>query len=118
MGGLKTPLCGVSSMEHIDLINRIIEAEQRARELSDEARDKRAGMFTELEAAAADMRGSYLERAHARIEKVREFEDEFTRETLEGLEKTFNEDMISIETAFERNHDKWVDELFVMIVGR
>ena len=103
-------------MEHIDLINRIIEAEQRARALSDEALEKRMGMYTELETATNGLRESYLERARSRIEKVRELEDKFTDETLAELEATFKKDMLSIETAFEQNQDKWVDKLFSMIV--
>lgn len=105
-------------MEHIDLINRIIEAEQRARHLADEAREKRKAMHTELETATTGLRESYLDRARARIEKVKERETSFTEERLAELSVAFEADMKSIEAAFEKNQDEWVDKLFSMIVRR
>ena len=105
-------------MEHIDLINKIIEAEQRARQLADEAREKRKNMHSEIETATVDLRDSYLGRARVRIEKVKEREAAFTEERLAELDAAFEKDKESIEAAFEKSQEEWINKLFSMIVRR
>jgi vacuolar-type H+-ATPase subunit H len=104
-------------VEHIELITKIIEAEEHARQLAEDAKHKRDAMQDDLKASATGLRENYFERAEARLKKVREQETIIAEEKIAELDKTFERDAKTIEDAFEKNHDAWADKLFNIIVG-
>ncbi len=103
-------------MEHITLINKIIEAEQEAQRLAAEALKKRESMHSELKVARSTLRDSYFGRAKLRIDKIREREAALAVEQLAELDSTYTKNLASIESAFKQNEAQWVDTLFGMIV--
>ncbi|GHV05507.1 hypothetical protein FACS1894217_02510 [Clostridia bacterium] len=104
-------------MEHIDLINKIIEAEERARQVAEAAKQKRENLEEDLKANTGGLRDSYFERAEARLKKVREREAALAEERITELDKTFERDEASIKAAYAKNKDVWVEKLFKMIVA-
>lgn len=102
----------------IELINKIIEAEQNARKLAEEAYEKRDTMRSELSTSREDLRREYFARAEARIQKVREQNKVIAGEQVAVLDETFTHDLERIEMAFKENQDEWADKLFGMIIGR
>lgn len=102
----------------IELINKIIEAEQNARKLAEEAYEKRDTMRSELGTSTEDLRREYFVRANARIQKVREQNKVIAGEQIAVLDETFTLDLERIETAFKQNQDEWTEKLFDIIIGR
>ena len=103
-------------MKHIDLINSIVEAEQRAQKMSDAALKRREGLQREIDKKAAALRESYYARADARIVKICEREAAIAAEQIAELDRVFDRDMASIEAAYTEHKDEWADKLFDMIV--
>lgn len=102
----------------IELINKIIEAEQNARKLAEEAYEKRDTMRSELGTSTEDLRREYFSRAEARIQKVREQNKVIIGEQVAVLDETFTHDLERIEMAFKENQDEWANKLFGVIIGR
>lgn len=102
----------------IELINKIIEAEQNARKLAEEAYEKRDTMRSELGTSTEDLRREYFARANTRIQKVREQNKVIAGEQIAVLDETFTRDLERIETAFTQNQDEWTEKLFDLIIGR
>lgn len=59
-------------MEYEALINRILEAEQTAREITREAHEKQAHMEESLKQEEARIKADYLARADQRLEQLRQ----------------------------------------------
>ncbi|MCL2084853.1 MAG: hypothetical protein FWH06_06330 [Oscillospiraceae bacterium] len=102
-------------MEHIELLSRIVDAERRARQMSEDALKRREEIQSELAQKTAGLRESYFARADARLEKVRKREEALAAERISELDRVFDGDMEAIETAFARNREAWADKLFKMI---
>ncbi|GHV33696.1 hypothetical protein FACS18949_08340 [Clostridia bacterium] len=103
-------------MEHIELINKIIEAEERARQMAEVALQKRDNMQEDLKTNTSGLRDSYFQRAEARLKMVHEREAALAEEQIAELDKTFGRDAQSIEDSYVKNKDAWVEKLFQMIV--
>lgn len=105
-------------MEHISLINRIIEAEQRAQEIFNAARSKHQNLQADLKGATEDIQKGYRERASRRIEEVRRQEDKHAVECIAELDERFARDLSAMEGTFATHRADWVNTLFSLIVGR
>lgn len=105
-------------MDHIEIINKIVEAEQTAQRIADEARAKLASLDTDLVAENEKMRKQYFERADKRIASVREREGAIADEMIAELEKKLEQDLEGIERLAREQNDNWVSTIFSMIVGR
>lgn len=108
----------VSALKHVDLINRIIEAEQKAQQLAGQARDKKLHLHEELRESAANMRQTYFDRANHRIDSVRERENSQNDEKIMALTVMQNLELANMETTFLQHRDEWIEKLFSMIVDR
>ena len=105
-------------MGHVDVINRIIEAEQRARQIASEAREKQNNLSVDLQNEEKNMRETYRLRAVRRIEKVAEREKALLQEQMDAMEKHFEEELSKMEKHYAENRDAWAEKLFLMIVGK
>ncbi len=105
-------------MEHVNLINRIIEAENKARQISDEAHQKLQTLSIDLKEECAGIRHEYLERAEHRIAMVRRKENELANEKITEIDRQFQEDLKLLDKTFSDHGDEWVDKLFHLIVDR
>lgn len=104
-------------MEHIELINKIIESEQRAKAMAEEALRQRESLQVNLKETATTLHDTYFERADTRLAKVKEREAALAEEQIADLDEVFDNDMRSIETAFAENQPQWVEKLFQMIIN-
>lgn len=105
-------------MERSDLIFNIVDAERRAKLITNEAIAKRKGLDEEIEQAVRSMRDNYMERAEARIEKVRRTENDAAREQIEMLDERRKSALSRIDSSFEKNGEAWVDTIFSHVIGR
>ena len=105
-------------MKHVDIINRIVEAEQRARQIAAEAQEKLAHLQADLENERKNLRETYLQRAERRVEMVREREQALMREQLDEMDKHFTSERDMLERLFADHRTDWVDKLFTMVTER
>ncbi len=104
-------------MEYEALINRILEAEQTAREITREAREKQAHLEEDLKQEQAKLRADYLARADRRLETLRGEIEQEKAAALAAQDARFAEARAKIEQAYSRYGDNWVDTLFRQAVG-
>ena len=105
-------------MLHVELINRIIEAEHKAREMADTAKAKRLSLKSDLQGAAEEIRGSYYQRAVRRIEEVREKERLICDEQIRQLDNHYVQELSHMEGKFAEHRSEWVNKLFALTVMR
>ena len=105
-------------MEYEALINRILEAEQTAREITREAREKQAHMEEDLRREQEEIRADYLARADQRLEQLRRDVEREKAAALAAQDARFDEARAKIERAYARYGDNWVDTLFRQTVGQ
>lgn len=105
-------------MEHVDLINRIIEAEQEAQRIAGEARGKLDTLPEELKDKTETLRREIYKRADRRIREVRAQEEVWTAERVADLGARHTEDLAALESSFAEHRQEWAGKLLDMVVGR
>ncbi|MDR1735661.1 MAG: hypothetical protein LBR85_02170 [Oscillospiraceae bacterium] len=105
-------------MEHIDLINRIIEAEQEAQRIAGEARDKLRALPADLKSQTDKVRRDLYARADSRIEEVRREEEQYASDTVAELDARFKSDLAELEGVFAAHSKAWEDRLFALVTER
>ena len=103
-------------MEHLDVIVRIIEAEQAAQKVADEVWQKKQTLAEDLVQQKNEIHESLIQRAQRRIEIVRQQEQQDANESLATLDGKFQLKQFQMERRFEENREKWVDELFQFMI--
>ena len=104
-------------MDYAEMVSQIMAAEQGAKTLADEAREKRQQMQEGLEREVAALREDYMDRSNRRLEEVRQTEETAAQEALARLDARLERTMRAVEASYEKNKERWVDALFSMIVG-
>ena len=104
-------------MDYAEMVSQIMAAEQGAKALAQEARERREQVQADLEREVSAMRESYMERARNRLEAVQHTEERAAQEALEKLDRRLDSVMQAVEVSYEKNKERWVDTLFSMIVG-
>ena len=99
-----------------DVINRIIEIEEKARRITDEGRSYREGLSDRIKAAQEELALDIEEKTSLRLEKIRaqELHDE---EGEVSLVKAKGEAAVKkLEKNFSENREKWLDELWQKVI--
>ena len=104
-------------MRHSDMINSIVEAEHHAREITDNAEEKRRHLDEEVAQVVCQMEKEYEEKAKLRIEQAKREEEALRQRSLAELEGRLQSAMDDLEKKSQIQHDAWVDALFSHIVG-
>ena len=104
-------------MEYEALINRILEAEQTAREITREAHEKQAHMEESLKQEEVRIKADYLARADQRLEQLRQEIEQEKANALAAQDARFADARAKLERAYSRYGDNWVDTLFRQAVG-
>lgn len=105
-------------MEHIDILKKIIEVEQQAQAIADSAEQKRAHLSEDIEKAKENLKNDYAARAKRRIQMVSDAERKAADEKIAGIDRLLNDKMREVETVFQANHGRWVQDLFTAVVGQ
>ena len=105
------------AMEYVELVNKIIEAEHSAREIAQEAQEKEASLDQDLARDTQRLREDYFARADRRIQMVEQAEERSAQESMARSDQKLSEALASVESAYRRNRDRWVEILFRRIVG-
>ena len=103
-------------MEYSELIDRILSAEQNARQLTQQAKEREQSLETSLKEEAETLRTGILERAHRRVAAMEKEEQSRAQKQLEKMDREHKSALAGLEDKLKRHGDKWVDTLFRMIV--
>ena len=104
-------------MEYVNLVSKIVAAEESAREIAKEAQVRESSLEQDLEREIARMRESYMARAKHRVEEVEQTEARAAEEDLARWDKKLEQAMSAVEASYARNKDAWVETLFQRSVG-
>ena len=99
-------------MEHIDVINRIIEAEHRALAVVGEAQAQRERLPDIIAEAAERLRGEYLARADNEINAFRAAEDARADAVIDKTNAEHTVKMNELEALFLSRRDAWAERVF------
>jgi hypothetical protein len=104
-------------MEHIDLINRIIEAEYAAQTIADKARDQLNALPEELKEKSQDLRDGLFERANNRIEKIRTEEAQITAQAIAKDKEQNDKALVAMVALYEEHKADWSNKLFELVIN-
>lgn len=99
-------------MEYAELINRILEVEQTALEITRDAREKQAQLDAELKRESDELRANYFAQADRRLERVKQEAEAERDAAIAAQTARFDEARARMERAYSRYGDNWVDTLF------
>ena len=97
-----------------DMIERIIEMDTAARELTQRAQKDKINSEQEIEKKKEEIRSQYLERARKRISINEVTEKKLAQEKMKKIRDNQNEISHNLKERYEKMSDEWVD----MIVKR
>lgn len=105
-------------MEHVELINRIIEAENEAQRIAGDARDKLIALPAELQEKTEIVHQEMRRRAENRVEQVRKHEEQWADERVAALNAQLAEELAALERMFAERRQQWADHMLAMVIGR
>ena len=107
-------LGGVLSLE--DMIAKIIEMDKRARDITAEAQKDKLDFEKKVIEKKENIKSDYLERAKKRIAINQESAQKKSDAELKLVEERNNAVIARLDSAYEQNCDKWVDEIVARVV--
>lgn len=103
-------------MEYSNLINRILEVENSARAIADEALERQAHLDEEMAEEKAKIMERYMARAQQQLEALAQSEQAKKEKALAAQENRLKEANRKMELAYLRCGDNWVDTIFHQVV--
>lgn len=100
------------------ILTNLVEADQRACALVDDAEEQLELTVANMEHEIEDFKVSYAEKAKKRIGLVRETEERASTEASGSINQRYDSLMQNLETVYSANHAKWEDELFNRCIRR
>jgi len=104
-------------MDNVDIINKIVLADIRARERIDEAQRELEGLESELLEKQKAMREQYYERADRHLRDVEKTETEYLDEQTSLLNEKLEQDTSAVDKAASERSIDWVETLFREIIN-
>ena len=99
-------------MEYTTLIDRILEAERTADQMTHEVREEEAGLNEHLAAESKRIRDNLMANTAERLEKLKKEEQEKKEKALAALDIRLADSHDRMERAYAKYGDNWVDTLF------
>ena len=100
-----------------DIIKKIIEIDHMSQKLTDEALALKSEAEASIEKDKQALKEKYLEKARKRIAITSDTEEKFLSETLDDITKKYDEIAKKLDAVYERDHQKWVGELYNKVIG-
>lgn len=99
-------------MEYSELIDRILAAEENARQLTQQTREQEQSLEVSLREEAEALRTATLERSRRRVEAMEQEEQRLARKRLEKLDQEHKAALAGLEEKRKRRENEWADTLF------
>ena len=103
-------------MEYSELIDRILSAEQNARQLTQQAKEQEQSLEASLKDEAETLRADILERSRRRVEAMEKDEQRRAQKQLEKMDREHKAALAGLEDKLKHHGKEWADTLFRMIV--
>ncbi len=104
-------------MEYINLVSKIVAAEETAQEIAREAQEKQSSLDSDLKRDVEALRTDCFARAERRVALVEEAERAAARESMAEWDSRLSSAMAQVERAYANGKDAWIELLFRKIVG-
>lgn len=99
-----------------EVIAKIIEIEERAREIVKDAKSTKAGLDEELAKETEEMRRDIAQRAERKNVTLREYEDTEAQKKIEQINAKTQELKDALEAKYRENKDKWVTQIVDSVI--
>ncbi len=100
-----------------DMLSKIVEMDEKARKLTEEADREKATSEQDIAKARDAVYNKYIENARKRIEKNEVTERMAADDRLKKSKQKQKEALDRLEKTFSDNCDKWVDEIVSQVTG-
>lgn len=95
-----------------DMVKKIIEMDEHAREISTSAQEEAKNSLNEIQKAKNEIHDKYFNRAKRRLQLNQEAEQERTDLAIKEIEKNYRELMKKMERTYKENKQQWIEEIF------
>ena len=99
------------------LLNKIIEMDEKAREMTLEAEKAKERSEQEIEKLKNDIYNDYITRAKERVEKNIAVDREQAQAHRDAFRKKVDAVKAELTATYKNNADKWVDEIVQNVIG-
>ena len=100
-----------------DMIKKIVDMDEKAQEITEEAKRSKALSAQEIAEAKERIRENYLARARKRIELNRIQEKNQARQILADAEKKYEVQLIKMQELYRQQGGNWVDAIVGRVIG-
>ncbi len=100
-----------------DMISKILDMDKKARDLTDEAQRSKIDFEKDILQKKEQIKNDYLNRAKERIEINKATAQKKADEQLEVIEKRNSTVIRRLDSTYEENGDKWVNEIVARVTG-
>ena len=100
-----------------DMISKILDMDKKARDLTDEAQRSKIDFEKDILQKKEQIKNDYLNRAKERIEINKATAQKKADEQLEVIEKRNSTVIRWLDSTYEENGDKWVNEIVARVTG-
>ncbi len=94
-----------------NMIKRIVEMDQKARQITEAAQREKLDSEKEIAEKAAQLRADYLERARRRIQLNSDTERAAAEKAWEAREVEYTRQTERLEGIYREHRDEWVDTI-------
>ena len=100
-----------------DMVERIVEMDKRARELTDEAKRLRVGSEDRIRSKKEELRRGYRDRAEERVELIKKAEAKNAEIELKAILEKQNTIQRRLEELYALKGDEWVASIVAGATG-
>lgn len=100
-----------------DIINKILEMDEAARKLEDEAQAEKIASREEVMNKRREVYEEYLSSAKDHIESFKIAAKKTSDEKWSATEKHYKDVSALLDKTFEKNKDKWIDEIVKGVIS-
>lgn len=94
-----------------NMIKKIVDADNEAKAMEDIARKEKEEQSQKIEAEAKEIYSKYMSEAEKTVKRNNANEENKARQQWDEIQKKQNSVRIKLQSDYERNCDKWVDEI-------
>ena len=94
-----------------DIISKILEMDETARKMEDEAQAERIASREEVKKARQEVYDEYLESAQNHIEQYKKAAKKTSEEEWKVTLKHYDDVSAALEKKFKNNKEKWVNDI-------
>lgn len=105
-------------MEYVDLVAKIVAAEQSAQSIAREVREKQEHLDAEVQRDVDSLREDCMKRARHRVALVEETERTAAQEAMAAWDRKLSAAMTRVEEEYAGKKDAWADAIFHQVIGQ